>query len=329
MGVDRSTVQPSSRPARRLVATLAVMAATMLASVEIVRTAIFVAPTQAVIVGDLLPVFTVLIPPLAGLGVLTAWRVRHRELWLVTGCLLLVGMAPFGLSPELVFVAAFVSVGAVSPELHQSWYEALFASGLLVAVLGVGTELYSQFTGHGSVLVAVSGAIVFGGAIAAIGVRDPVQRNPLDTFLNRSQNRGHVKAALVSGLATERKWYPVWIAVVGWSFGVCLLHFSGLRYGFYTEFWWWDVMTHTCSGLGVGAWVYLLRPPAFRIRRRLFVFLPAVVFLFGAGFEIYEYLFRGFYEPWSVEYYLRDTIEDMMYNLTGALLFSLLRYLSR
>jgi hypothetical protein len=61
----------------------------------------------------------------------------------------------------------------------------------------------------------------------------------------------------------------------------------------------------------------------------VFVLLPAAVFLIGAGFEVYEYLFRGFYEAWSVDYYLRDTVEDMLYNLTGALLAGILRFLSR
>jgi hypothetical protein len=49
----------------------------------------------------------------------------------------------------------------------------------------------------------------------------------------------------------------------------------------------------------------------------------------GAGFEVYEYLFRGFYEVWSVEYYLQDTIKDMVVNTVGALAFSVLPFFRR
>lgn len=254
---------------------------------------------------------------------------RQRELWLFTGCLLVVGTASMGSSSSLLLVTLFVLIGAVNPALTQGWSESLFVGGLLVALIGIGAELYSQTTGYGSVMVVVGSAIVLSGTVAALAVAVPSQWSLPATLLKWSHSESDFKSTVVSGLATEREWYPVWVVVSIWSFAVCVLHFSGLAYGYYTMYWWWDVMTHTLSGVGLGAWLYLLRPAAFRTQRRLFVFLVAVVFLLGAGFEIYEYLFRSFYEPWSVEYYLRDTVQDMLYNLTGAVLFSLLRHLTR
>lgn len=252
----------------------------------------------------------------------------HRGLWLFTGCLLVVEMAPVGLNVSLLFVTLFVLIGAINPVLSQGWSNSLLAGGLLLALVGGGTELYSQVTGYRSVMVVVGSAVVLSGTVAAMTVAVPSQWSLRVRFLEWLHSESDLRPALVSGMATERRWYPVWVVLSVWSVGVCVLHFSGLAYGYYTTFWWWDIMTHTLSGAGIGAWLYLLRPAAFSTQRRLFVFLVAVVVLLGAGFEIYEYLFQGFYEPWSVKYYLRDTVQDMLCNLTGAVLFSLFCFLS-
>jgi hypothetical protein len=260
---------------------------------------------------------------------MTTREPRQQELWLFAGCLLVVGMALSGLNSILLLATMFVLVGTVNPALTQNWSEPWLIGGVLVALAVIGTELYSQVTGYGSVMVVVGSAIALGGIVTALAVPVPNEWDPLAASLKRSHSESDLRSILVSGVATERGWYPVWVGVSVWSFGVCVLHFSGLAYGYYTMFWWWDVMTHTLSGVGLGAWLYLLRPAAFRTQRRLFVALVAVVFLLGAGFEIYEYLFRGFYEPWSVEYYLQDTVQDMLCNPTGAVLFSLCSHLTR
>ncbi|MUW14338.1 hypothetical protein GJ633_06445 [Halorubrum sp. CBA1125] len=315
MTIGPSIYRGSDRRGRRLVAVFAVVLAVVLTGLGVIQR-LTVGPPGAPVADELFRLRLVAVPTLAAVGAASALRASHRDLWLVTGCLLLVAVVPPGLGAGSLLVASFVLVGAVEPVLSGSRYETAFAGGLLLALLSVGTEAYAQLAGAVSVMVPVGGAIVFGATVAALAATNPSERSRADRRPTRS--RGGPRSRLVSGLATDRGWYPVWGALVAWSAVVCVLHFGGMRHGLYGAFSWWDLTTHTLSGFGVAAWLYLLRPAAYSTRRRLFVFLPAVVFLVGAGFEVYEFLFRGFYEPWSVDYYLRDTVEDMLCNVAGA-----------
>lgn len=112
----------------------------------------------------------------------------------------------------------------------------------------------------------------------------------------------------------------VWLALIAYSLVVSALHFGGLEYEIYTKIWWWDLLTHGLSGFGVAAWLCRLGwlpstvEPVWA--------LPLLVLGIGAGFEVYEYLFRDFYVSWTVEYYLMDTIIDLVVDFVGALAFA-------
>jgi len=40
----------------------------------------------------------------------------------------------------------------------------------------------------------------------------------------------------------------------------------------------------------------------------------------GAGFEVYEYLFRSFWHSWTPLYYAQDTAEDLFMACAGGVL---------
>lgn len=191
-------------------------------------------------------------------------------------------------------------------------------------IASLGPELFGPGLGHESVLVVVGGAVLVGTVTSTLATKGTVSTNEsVSTSGPADRYQWAEVDARRSGIATGPAWRPVWAAVVGWSLLVSALHFGGLAYDVYSQVWWWDLMTHTFSGVGVGAWLFLLQPTAFSSSRRLLVLLPSVVFLLGAGFEIYEFLFRDFYANWSVGFYLRDTVEDMLCNLGGAVLLGL------
>ncbi|WP_318568500.1 hypothetical protein [Salinigranum marinum] len=112
-----------------------------------------------------------------------------------------------------------------------------------------------------------------------------------------------------------------WTAALVWGVAVSTLHFAGLAYGIYTEIWWWDLLTHSTSGFGVAALLYLAWTDGFRSRLGLFVVLPVCVLCVGTWFEVYERLFRNFWWGWSLSFYLQDTGIDLVLDTAGALAF--------
>ena len=112
----------------------------------------------------------------------------------------------------------------------------------------------------------------------------------------------------------------VWLLLVAYSLVVCALHFGGLEYDVYTQLWWWDLLTHSLSGIGVAAWLCLVPVVPLDARRPAAVVLT--VLAIGAGFEVYEYLFKSFYVEWTVAYYAADTVIDLVVDSLGALAFA-------
>jgi len=106
-----------------------------------------------------------------------------------------------------------------------------------------------------------------------------------------------------------------WVAIAVWSVLVSGLHFGGVRYGVYTQLPWWDLLTHAMGGVGVAAVLAMtfrgstLRSPAW---------IPAGVLAIGAGFEVYEFVFKTFWYRWSLPFYVRDTVIDLVVNTVGA-----------
>jgi hypothetical protein len=115
------------------------------------------------------------------------------------------------------------------------------------------------------------------------------------------------------------------------AFGVAVtgLHFGSMALALYTRVWWWDVMVHALSGLGVAAVLYVLLPRALGTRGALLVVLPLVVLAIGTWFEVYERLFTDFWYAWSRAYYLEDTAVDLVADTAGALAFGCLVVVQR
>lgn len=112
-----------------------------------------------------------------------------------------------------------------------------------------------------------------------------------------------------------------WGVALVWAAAVSTLHFAGLVYGIYTEVWWWDLLTHSTSGFGVAALLYLAWTDGFRSRLGLFVVLPVFVLCIGTWFEVYERLFRTFWWGWSRSFYAQDTAIDLVLDTAGAVAF--------
>ena len=111
-----------------------------------------------------------------------------------------------------------------------------------------------------------------------------------------------------------------WPLLVAYSLFVCALHFGGLQYDIYTQLWWWDLLTHSLSGIGVAAWLCLL--PVTPVDATRLLAVPLVVLAIGAGFEVYEYLFKDFYVEWTTAYYAFDTVVDLAVDFLGAAAFT-------
>jgi hypothetical protein len=124
---------------------------------------------------------------------------------------------------------------------------------------------------------------------------------------------GRLRTDLADGGRPAR----VWILVVAWGALVSVFHFGGLALGIYSRFFWWDVLTHAMGGAGVGG--VLLhglrdRTPAGTTPWWLVSTVAAV----GAGFEVYEFVFKDFWYRWSFRFYAVDTAIDVVVNTVGA-----------
>ena len=128
----------------------------------------------------------------------------------------------------------------------------------------------------------------------------------------------------VRGTARRVRAAPgAWAAYTLWVTLVCVAHFGGLHYRIYWEVWWWDVLTHGTSGAGVAALFPLLGLASWD-RRSLssrLLLAAAVVAVVGAGFEVYERLFRTFWHEWTLAYYIEDTAVDVVVDALGAAAF--------
>ena len=108
-----------------------------------------------------------------------------------------------------------------------------------------------------------------------------------------------------------------WLGALGW--GVLLVgnHAIWLVTESYTKFEWLDLAAHMMGGAGVGALLFLgLRE---RVPNRVTtLWLALLTLAVGAGFELYEFLFRSFWHHWSLQYYVTDTLVDLALDGAGA-----------
>jgi hypothetical protein len=124
---------------------------------------------------------------------------------------------------------------------------------------------------------------------------------------------------LASDLRSNRTESRQWLALVLWTSVVTVLHFGGLASGQYTRFFWYDMMTHAMGGAGVGMGLALGLRNVVPPRTSAWWIVPAVLSV-GAAFEVYEFVFRSFWYSWSLPFYARDTLLDIVVNTIGGVL---------
>ncbi|MUW14295.1 hypothetical protein GJ633_06185 [Halorubrum sp. CBA1125] len=266
------------------------------------------------------------VPLLAVLASVGAWRGNRRLQWGATGGLLILGIVPYGVALEVVLVSVLVVLGLLNTVADHRWYDVWLALSMLVSLWGVGSLLVVYTPGHSRVMVVVGGLIILGATLSVVAASTGTLGEIRQPTTARELAERSSFSRFVAGVAHGPEWRLTWIAVVLLSITVTVFHFFGLAWRIYTRYWFWDVITHSLSGFGVAAIIYLLRPATFGTARRLFLFLPVLVFTIGAVFEVYEYVFREFYYRWSVERYLRDTLEDLVYDTIGAVIFAYFPY---
>ncbi len=106
-----------------------------------------------------------------------------------------------------------------------------------------------------------------------------------------------------------------WVSIAAWSGLVSALHFGGIYYNVYTRLPWWDLLTHAMGGAGVAA---VLAATFRRPTLRSPAWIPLGVLAIGAGFEVYEFVFKTFWYRWSLSFYVVDTAVDLAVNTVGA-----------
>ncbi len=123
----------------------------------------------------------------------------------------------------------------------------------------------------------------------------------------------------VSDLKRRNLWSIYWAVLFLWGSFVTFLHFGGYEFQWYAQFGWWDLMTHFVSGIGIAGILLVGLRDVVSTQVSLSWMFVALLSI-GAGFEIYEYLFRAFWHSWTPAYYARDTVEDLLIACSGAVL---------
>lgn len=161
--------------------------------------------------------------------------------------------------------------------------------------------------GVGSALLALAAALA---TIRSPGYPDTALRSWPTAILGRF--RQELPDGGRTGLA--------WAALAAWATAVSVLHFGGVRYGIYTRLAWWDLLTHAMGGAGVAGILAM----TFRAStRRSPAWLAVGVLAIGAGFEVYEFVFKTFWYRWSLSFYVTDTVIDLIVNTAGAVVVTL------
>lgn len=136
---------------------------------------------------------------------------------------------------------------------------------------------------------------------------------------------GHVPLRAVPGrlcrrfvvdLRGGRPWSTYWGFLLAWGLWMCVLHFGGLEFGLYGRFGWWDLMTHFLSGLGV-AGILLVGLREIIVGDPTLPWVLLALLAIGAGFEVYEYVFRSFWQAWTPRTYAWDTLTDLLMGCLG------------
>lgn len=129
----------------------------------------------------------------------------------------------------------------------------------------------------------------------------------------------HLSAQVIDDIRARNARAIHWIGLFSWGSFVTILHFGGYEFHWYSQFGWWDVLTHFVSGIGVaGILIVGLRNAISPQVSPSWVFIALLSI--GAGFEVYEYIFRSFWHSWTATYYAQDTAEDLLIACIGGVL---------
>jgi hypothetical protein len=161
-------------------------------------------------------------------------------------------------------------------------------------------------------LVGVGALVV---TVGALRLTSAISGAPPDLRSWPRRLIGQVRADLEQGRKSRQ-----WLVVLGWGALVTLLHFGGLYAGVYTRFFWWDILTHAMGGAGVAGILFLGLRDGQRTAEPSWWIVAAVAAV-GAGFEVYEFLFKSFWYRWSLRFYVIDTGVDIVVNTLGAVVF--------
>lgn len=114
---------------------------------------------------------------------------------------------------------------------------------------------------------------------------------------------------------------------------VCATLFLGEVHGFYTRFWWWDLVLHAGSGMAFGFIGFLIlyslhRNGRFQAHPSLIAFFSfSVALAVGSLWEVFEFGMDTLFGLNMQKSGLRDTMWDIIVNTIGAALAALSGYL--
>ncbi|WP_239640305.1 hypothetical protein [Halorubrum distributum] len=108
----------------------------------------------------------------------------------------------------------------------------------------------------------------------------------------------------------------VWMGLIAWSVIVTALHFAGLTLEIYSAISWWDLLTHSMSGFGIAALAVITHRDRVAMYGSVWWVVPTIVAI-GAGFEVYEFVFKAFWHEWTLQMYVVDTVVDLGMNTLG------------
>jgi hypothetical protein len=108
--------------------------------------------------------------------------------------------------------------------------------------------------------------------------------------------------------------------------------FLGEIHGFYTLFWWWDVVLHAMSGVAFGFIGFLILFSLYKSKRfqaspfLIAVFAFSFALALGTLWEIFEFFMDSFFALNMQKSGLVDTMTDLIVNAVGAIVVSISGY---
>ncbi|MDD9952956.1 MAG: hypothetical protein OXR66_01310 [Candidatus Woesearchaeota archaeon] len=126
-------------------------------------------------------------------------------------------------------------------------------------------------------------------------------------------------------------YFPIEVELIAMVFVYATL-FLGDAHGYYTKFWWWDVVLHSASGLVFGLAGFLIMYALWESKKvtasagiiALFSFCFSVAI--GALWEITEFAIDYFFKANMQKSGLVDTMWDLIVDSISALIAALLGY---